>query len=767
MDKKPRLQFLARGDGEDGQPQLLPEAYAELFEPDSKDDFDPRQLLAIVRRRLAISVGVTVAVFFAVLGWTLTRTSVYEGRFQVLVEPETGESSINTLTEAVGGGTGSDSNVDYETQIQVLKSSELMAPIVAQLKSRYPDISYESLIGSGRLSIMRLQNTKILEVRYRNSNPEKIEFVLNQIAKNYLRYSLKKRQLDLGQGIQFVENQLPVSKERVDKLQKQLQAFRQQHNLLDPEAQAKDLSNQVSDITQRRLDTGVDLVATQNSFRSRQENLGADINLARASEIVMSSPEYQARLTQLLDLETQILSQPQFKATHPKIQLLLRSREMQRSRLYVIAQEILVRNSFANVAPQSLIDLSPTQKELLGELVKDTVKINELQVRYQALSGAEVFLTKKGRQLAAIAAQDNDLQHKLKVATDSLNRFLNMRETLQIEAAQNAIPWQLISAPVKPSSPISPNVPRNLTMGAIASLLLGLGAALLAEQLDNVFHSPEELRDRAKLPLLGVIPFKKELEEEEDADSDGFSTELNALAQPGKLSQHHTAPFLEAFRSLHTNIRFLNSDSPVRSIAISSAVPAEGKSTISVHLAQAAAAMGQRVLLVDADLRRPQVHHALELPNLRGLSHALAGNVSLKEAIQQPTRWENLYVLTAGQPPPDPTRLLSSKKMQHLMGQFHSIFDLVIYDTPPLLGFADARLLTAHTDGIMLVVGLGKTNRSALIQAFDNLKVSCASILGLVANGVKNYTTSSYDYYERYYSQERDENASERETAAL
>jgi capsular exopolysaccharide synthesis family protein len=164
--------------------------------------------------------------------------------------------------------------------------------------------------------------------------------------------------------------------------------------------------------------------------------------------------------------------------------------------------------------------------------------------------------------------------------------------------------------------------------------------------------------------------------------------------------------------------------------------------------------MGQRVLLVDADLRRPQVHKILGLENEFGLSNVIATGVTAKQVIQRLPMWDHLYVLTAGQMPPDPTRLLCSKKMQYLMEQFHAVFDLVIYDTPPVLGLADGRLLSAHTDGVVMVAGLGKTDRSVLMEALDGMKVSSTTVLGIVANGVKGYTTSSYYHYQHYYAPE-------------
>jgi len=396
---------------------------------------------------------------------------------------------------------------------------------------------------------------------------------------------------------------------------------------------------------------------------------------------------------------------------------------------------------------------------LTQQVVEAANQIRVLEVRTSAISQAETRLSQEVKQLPIIARQYTDLQRELTVATESFTRFLGVRETLQIEAAQKILPWQLILPPKQPEAPIPPNNERNLLLGGVAGLLLGMGAALLIEKLDHVFHSPDELKESTQLPLLGVIPFQKQLNSIKPVATIANHPAQNRQPHNSNRRQSHwyqASPFLEAFRSLHTNIRLLSSDTPIHSIVISSATPSEGKSTTSVHLAQAAAAMGQRVLLVDADLRRPQVHNVLGLENSQGLSNVIATDLNPKKAIQRLPMWDHLYVLTAGQVPPDPTRLLCSKKMKHLMEQFSAEFDLVIYDTPPVLGLADAKLLATHTDGIVVVVGLDKTDRSVLNQALDGLKISCTSVLGVVANGVKGHTTSSYAYYERYYTSDVD-----------
>jgi polysaccharide biosynthesis transport protein len=215
--------------------------------------------------------------------------------------------------------------------------------------------------------------------------------------------------------------------------------------------------------------------------------------------------------------------------------------------------------------------------------------------------------------------------------------------------------------------------------------------------------------------------------------------------------------FLEALRVLHTNIRMLSSDQPIRSIIISSALPGDGKSTVVAHLAQVATAMGQRVLVVDTDLRKPQIHERLQLSNKLGLSNLIADDLPLKSVIQQFDPSGQLFVLTAGKIPPDPTKLLASQKMQQLMGTFERCFDLVIYDAPPTTGLADVSLIGQRTDGLILVTRMDKTDRTVLKQTIETLKLAQITTLGLIANGVKSSGLSGY----RYYSYGSEANADE------
>ncbi|UBF25418.1 P-loop NTPase [Kovacikia minuta CCNUW1] len=415
-----------------------------------------------------------------------------------------------------------------------------------------------------------------------------------------------------------------------------------------------------------------------------------------------------------------------------------------------------------------------------NRLAEVNSQLSVLEVRQREINKAENYWNGQLKRLPITAREYTDLQRELKVATESLNRFLETRENLQVQAAQKEVPWQLIASPEVPSIPLS-SAWRNLILGIVGGLFAGVGAALLAERLDNTFHSLEDLKKQVKLPVLGVIPFYEAGQSQSQS-----SATISQLFRPRKLKRlfrrrprltpHTHSLFLEAFRSLHANIRLLQTDPAIASLTISSSLPGDGKSTVSVNLAQAAAAMGQRVLLVDADLRKPRISTLLGLDNSRGLSELIATDLHPNQAIQQihhtekpvfsetasetdsgieqvqdiPFWGDNLFVLTSGQIPADPTKLLSSPKMRQLVEHFQTLFDLVIYDTPPLINLADSSLLAPSTDGVILVAGLGKTDRAALAAAIESLRTSRIPVLGIVANNLRSVTvpTAAQYYYQ-------------------
>jgi polysaccharide biosynthesis transport protein len=738
-----------------------------------KDSIDLRQLGNMIKHRLRLICAVVAGVTATTTIITLNQEAKYQGSFKLLVEPvaEEQQDPLAALQPDLGG-------LDYETQIEVLRSPRVLNPIIIDLSQKYAEINYEELIQPKRspLKIEQLDETKILEVSFIDPDPDKIQFVLDKLAKAYLSYSLEDRRAKAKQGIDFVESQLPEVKSRVDELQGKVQAFRQQYNLLDPEKQAQILAQQRVNFELKYFDTQAQLKETQSLYSLLQKQLSLNPQQALAASYLSESPRYQNLLNELQKVEIELAQESaRFSAANP----IIRSLEDKKTRLLGLLQQeangILGQNLAAttNSSP-NLTSPSSLRLNLNQEYIQTANKIEILKLREEILQSQIRKFSDLTKQMPVIARQYTDLNRQLVVATESLNRFLTAREELELQVAQQALPWQTISPPKVFKDPVSPNTPQNIALGLISGLMLGCAAALLAERLDPVFHSPEELKENINLPLLGLIPIQKDLKPADELAAEpqkekislpqlqiGNSTlNLNrsvnsppADPQDNRQKWNGSSPFLESFRSLNTNIKLLGSDTAQRSFVISSSIPSEGKSTVSSHLAQAAAVMGQRVMLIDADLRRPQVHRWMGIKNQEGLSNILATGLDVEEAIIQVPQWENLSVITAGEIPPDPTRLLSSQKMFALMERLKSSrkYDLIIYDTPPILGFADGRILSNHTDGVVLVVRIGKTDRSLLKQNIENIHMSNVPVLGVIANQVSR-TTNSYHYYNNYYA---------------
>jgi capsular exopolysaccharide synthesis family protein len=509
-----------------------------------------------------------------------------------------------------------------------------------------------------------------------------------------------------------------------------MQAFRQKYNFIDPENQSQVISVQVQSLTQQRIDINQKLTAARANYvrLSKQEEQLAILN---------NAPLYQQLISQQRQLDIQISGElARFQPGNPVILTL----EEKRANLLPIIQAEATRTINIRISEAATL-------------------VKQVETDNQYLAQVEKQLQQKLDQLPILSRQYVDIQQNLQIANESLNRFLAAREQLQIEIAQTELPWELIQAASQPQNPISPDIPRNLLLGFVASFLLGIGAAQVREQTDNTYHSVDNLRDKTGLPLLGSLPFDKNLVKNQSSNptnifSDGVLKGVDKLANiPHHRSSRYygQGSFWESLQILYNNIQLLNSGRPIKSLVVSSAIPGDGKSTVAFHLAQTAAAMGKKVLLVDCDLRKSEIHKLAQLNNLWGLSSLISSDMSVGQVIQEIPQLASLSVITAGPIPPDPTRLLSSDKMGQMMDYFSENFDLVIYDSPPLSALVDARLVAVHADGVILVARIDKTDKTVLKHVLETFKTSPVNLLGLVVNGEK-FRGVAYNYNYNYTS---------------
>ncbi|MDC0832029.1 polysaccharide biosynthesis tyrosine autokinase [Geitlerinema sp. CS-897] len=708
-------------------PNLTP---TPAFEIDDSDEggLELGQIIGALRRQWLLIVGATVSVATAATMKALNDVPVYESKFEILTQPITIESKvISSVSETLTSQQDAPAQIGV-AQLAVLKSPQVIDPIVTELQAKYPQTNYGEIVSS-----LKVQPAgDILEVSYAHTDSELVSDVLDLVSDAFLEYSLEERLSDIRQGIEFVEEQLPQLRDRVELQQERLQRLRQEHNLVDPATRGGQLTTQAGNLEQQRLDIQLQLEEAKALYEDLQQELTSPAIETASSSVLSGNARYQELLSQLQTLDREIaIESATFLATSPEIQRLQEQR-------------------------QNLIPLLRREGErVLREL---ETQIRELLDRDRTLAAEIDRLNAEIKQLSGVAREYTDIQRELDIATQNLNEFLAKREAFRIDAAQEQVPWQLISEPGKPR-PSSASAKKNAVMGAALGLFLGMGLALLVDRLRNVIYTSKEVKSISRLPLLGIIPLDKTLSLEAQ------------LSSEEKRDRHWrlSSPAFEAFCSLYTNVRLLNPDTPVRSLTVSSPSLGDGKSTVAIHLAQAAAAMGQRVLLVDTDLRHPSLHIRLGLANTRGLTDAIAdSHLDVWEAIEQSSLETNLFVLPAGPIPIDPPRLLASQKMQVLMEQLQSAFELVVYDSPIVLGLSDTHLLAARTQGVVFVTGLGHLKRPFFEQALEELKSSGTPLLGVVANRDREPPSESSTFYKRYATErvigERTETADERES---
>lgn len=317
--------------------------------------------------------------------------------------------------------------------------------------------------------------------------------------------------------------------------------------------------------------------------------------------------------------------------------------------------------------------------------------------------------------------------------------FTGLVAELERPTSRNGVPAvavRVVQPATPPSAPSSTGLPVLLALGLLGGLALGVAVALVRHALDSTVQSPEQLRAATAAPHLGVVAFDSQVPK-----------------RPLIVQEDPQSPRSEAFRQLRTNLQFVDVDRPRRVIAVTSALPGEGKTTTTVNLAIAMAAAGSRVLVIEADLRHPKVADLLGVERSVGLTSVLSGRVGLEQAVQ-PWAGGPFGVLASGPLPPNPSELLASRQMRGLLASVRARYDAVLIDTPPLLPVTDAAAVAPGTDGVILVCRFKKTTRSQLEAAVGALQAVSAPVLGTVFSMVPNSGPRGYAPYHAYYRTE-------------
>lgn len=342
------------------------------------------------------------------------------------------------------------------------------------------------------------------------------------------------------------------------------------------------------------------------------------------------------------------------------------------------------------------------------------------------------------------AVRLGQLQNELSQTKNSYANILRSYEELRLTEVQSVDSIVVVEKASIPGGPIRPRVLTNTLLAAIVGVMLALGVVFLIEYLDDRIKSPQDLLSVLNSPILGTIARLPQQGKRRQQDTQG-NRQASLITS---LEPRH--PITEAYRSLRTNLQFSSVDETLRSLLVTSATPGEGKTTTAANLATVFAQAGHSVILVDADIRKPQQHKIFDLPKSPGLTELMVSSNTPTSFFLRETQIPNLRILTSGKEAPNPAELLGSNRMKQLLRELEQEADFLVIDAPPLLAVTDAQVLSNSVQGVLLVVNTEKTPRTIVARGAEAILRANGRILGVVLNRLANSARGYYYYYDSY-----------------
>jgi succinoglycan biosynthesis transport protein ExoP len=563
----------------------------------------------------------------------------------------------------------------------------------------------------GKLKIEPIRNSRLVKIHFDSNFPELSSQVSNALAATYIQQTLESRFIATQQAKEWLTGQLDDLKAKVERADEALQAFGSKHDIISLD----DKEN----VTMQRLTDLNDALTKAESERMAKEALYTQTK-DRHSDSLPSILENKL----IMDLKQAYI---QLEAQYMKLSETYKPEYPEMVRL---------KNQMHSI-----------QKRIDGELTKIITAIKndyESSLRREALL-RQAFEQQKAR---VIEMKDNSIQYNILKREADTNKelyrgLLQRMKEAGVSAGIMASNIQVVDQAELPTQPYRPNKQLNLLLAAVVGLFLGVGLAFFFEYLDNTVKTPEDVEQLIRLPSFGMVPEISYERRRRLESGTSYPVELVTFGHPKSMLS-------EAFRNIRTSILLSFSERPPKIIAISSPNPAEGKTTTVINTAIALSQTGAQVIVVDSDMRKPRIHKVFSQENGAGLSNFLSGNASLDSVIKR-SDIPNLYYIPSGPIPPNPSELLGSKFFKSMTEFLGKRFDHIVLDSPPVLGFADALILSTCVDGIILVVLGGKTPRETLQRAKEVLHQVNAKILGVVINRIDIQRSDYGYYYYRYH----------------
>jgi len=754
-----------------------------------------RDILRVLRKRRYVVLAWTVAaVALAFLYCAMTKNQ-YTSTATLLVNKENSSGldvgSLSGLASVMGGG--GDLKTDLQTHAAVLQSDTTALLVIRQLGlDKTPPyksgpgrfgwnreiqaelglplektiVTRERIVGMvvSRLKVEPEQDTRLIKITYIDSDPQRAADVANAFVNVYIQEYLQNNFQATARASDWLNGQLDDLKNRVTASQQKLSDYESKTGLSVLMLGMSGSGGGAGSGTSGGGGGGTHIPAVDKLAALNQELTSAEADRI-AKEAIYRLTQTQSPEV-VMGLGTSSLATAGGSAVISGGQGLgvLQSLRQQEASLRMQYGDALTKYGANNPHLAAM----QGQMQALNQAIKDELKrINE-----RAKNDYELALkTEDGIQQAYVQQQeevnklnDNTIQLEVLAGEALSNRALyqglfSKLQAASIQAGVSATNLELVDEARPKAVPARPNWRLYPAIGLCAGIFLGIAFAFLYENLDDSLVTTEQVEKVGLLPVLTYIPLTRP----EDRDGGKPSGEAaNAAFNPleqSPLIVRSNSPAAEAYRALRTSIMLSAADNPLRVLLVTSSLGGDGKTTISYNLAVAFAQHGQRVLLLDADMRKPSMHTLFRTRKTPGLSEVLTGGIQLEKSLFRHDSLSNLFLLPSGTPPPNPADLIGSKRFDTLLDEAKTQFDLVIIDSPPVLMVTDAVILSTKADGTIIVVRSQKTTRPVLKRAVDVLSHSYGRKLGFVVNGMDTKSVEyyySYGYYgdNKYYGEE-------------
>jgi polysaccharide biosynthesis transport protein len=709
----------------------------------------------ILLKRKWLILGVLAIVVAGATFFTFRQTRIYQAKLTAIVDISAPQVLGGNVREVVDLGTGNYwMSRDYLTsQKDIIKSRDLALRVVDQLRLQDsadfwkpgvpgPDSTRETaterLMAS--IQVATPKENRIIEIFVQHPDPQMAARLCNAVGDAYLTFNLDHKLGSTKDAVRWLADQLDDLRKELNQSELKLHEFKKQNNVLSVPMEDKAnlltkqiemYNNHLTDLHMKRIELGAKRTQIL-SLRNADPLKDSAALMGDGTMIGDLRKGYAEEHRKLVELKARYLdNHPLVRAQQAKLD----------ASLLHLQREI---DNAVHVLDARYNEVADAERQLAGAFEvakKEALDLNLKQIDYNRLKRGQEN-TEKLYGVVLTRLKESDLSANL--------RTNNIR---------------LLDRATTPVAPIKPNVRANTILSLFLGLLAGLGLALLVESLDTTVKSQEEVEALTKLPFLGILPSIEQGQGVAPARSS------NGAVDPRKDLYLHTSPkssVAECARSIRTNLLFMSPEKPLASLMVTSPGPREGKTTTAISLAIAMAQGGQRILLVDTDLRRPRIHKSFGVSGEVGLTGVMLGQSTLAEAVKT-SEVPNLFVLPCGPLPPNPAELLHTDRFGTVMAEMLERYDRVILDSPPVIAVTDAAVLGARVDGVLLVVKAGQTAREGLRRSARVLADVGARVLGCILNDLdltdRAYGQYYYYYYRRYgygYHQTPDQAASDR-----